>query len=73
MTVDLDHDELYFLVIHESPRGETLKVPIIEKNGEWVAGNLGAWLWDSEALKNLSEVQLYSIYQICKDARKKKK
>lgn len=67
MTVDLDHNELYFLVIHESPRGEILKVPIIEKSGDWMAG---VWLWDSEALKNLSEVQLYSIYQICKDARK---
>ena len=64
MKIELDKTDLINLVNGVVPGYDLFDNPTVKKCGRYNA-SYGTWSWNSE-LDNLSEVELYDLYKLCK-------
>ena len=66
MKVELDKKDLIALVSGTSPYYDAFEIPLVKQNGYFIGGHVDKWSWNS--LKELTEEQLWELYNICKDS-----
>ena len=64
MEIQLDRIGLEILVKGSVPYYDVFNHPLLKKAGHSYRDQSGSTFWDS--LKNLSEKELYQVYQICR-------
>jgi len=65
MNVDLEKEDLINLVNGVSPSYDLFEITIVKKCGRY-SGSYGTWDWIHSELKQLSEEELFELYNICK-------
>jgi hypothetical protein len=71
MNVELSKEDLLSLVKGASPYYSIFDDKRIKPYGHFVGGHAEYWQWSDSALQELSNEQLFEIYQLCKDSWKK--
>lgn len=66
----LDKIDLKNLVKSVSPNYSVMEYPLIKKSGRYIGGFHDKWDWEYGFEKNLSENELWEIYQLCKTSWK---
>lgn len=67
MTINLSKTDLINLVKGIKPSYDILDNPLIKNNGYYIGGFVDNWYWNNN-LENLSEEQLFEIYQLSKNS-----
>ncbi len=70
MQVDLDKIDLVNLVASTAPYYSLFTNPLVTKFGKYFGGQEDRWSWDKHMLKELTEQELYDLYQLCKNSWK---
>ncbi|MFA5409375.1 MAG: hypothetical protein WC343_11445 [Bacilli bacterium] len=68
MKVELEKKDLIALVNGTSPYYNAFEIPLVKENGYYMAGHVEKWCWNS--LKELTEEELWELYNICKNSWK---
>ena len=71
MTLDLDKNDLIALVTGTSPYYDIMENDVVKKAGDYCGGMNDHWRWKNYALLEMSEEELFSLYQMCKNSWKK--
>lgn len=66
MKIDLNRDDLINLANSISPHHSVMDDERIMKNGSFKGTHGDRWEWKYNAFLDLSEEEIWSIYQICK-------
>lgn len=69
MQEELDKTDLINLASSVGPYYTLFNHPLVSKLGEWQAGR-DVLYWDKHMLKELTEQELYDLYQLCKSSWK---
>lgn len=69
VTVELDKDDLIYLIRGFDPSYEQMKHFLIEPYGEYEGGFHNRWEWDYHKLMECNEELLLSIYNVCKTTK----
>jgi len=67
MNVKLDRKGLLSLVNGTEPGYGAFEHPLIKKCGTYCGGFVDEWTWDLEQLNEITDEELYEIYNICQD------
>lgn len=66
MLIELDKIDLANMVRGTYPPYSQLDSPLVAKCGTYCGGHSDQWTWNYRFEDNLTEEQLYKLYQICK-------
>lgn len=70
MQVDLDKKDLIALVKGKEPNYDVFDHPLVKQCGEYRGGMTDSWHWNKYVLEEISEAQLWELYQVCKNSWK---
>lgn len=66
MKVDLNKQDLISLIKGVTLKHDLVKNPAVQSVCYYVGGFNDRWYWDNGSLNQLSESELWEIYQLCK-------
>lgn len=68
MEILLDHKELINLIKEISPYSTLFDNILVKSVGQYTGGFNGKWIWNEYALKGLTKLELYKLYNMCKES-----
>lgn len=70
MTAELSRRDLIRLVYGIYPPYEVFEHPLVKRTGQYIGGFVDKWLWDTQAIADLTENDLWNLYVLCRDGGK---
>lgn len=70
MNIDLNRKDLISLVKGAVPNYSAFNDPLVKMCGNYIGGFLDRWDWDYTKLEELSDQDLFKLYNICKNSWK---
>ncbi len=67
MNVDLDKQDLIFLVKGCSPAWKVQSHYLIVEHGRY--SDLSGWMWDGDKLEKADDIVLWDLYKKCKESK----
>ena len=67
MKLDLNKQQLIHLVLSTSPGYNVFEHPLVKECGYYCGGFAEKWNWHGDKLRELTEEQLWDLYNICND------
>lgn len=70
MKQELDKKDLIALVKGTIPNYGIMQNTLVKSNGYYIGGLGDSWHWHQDKLNELSESELWELYQLCKNSFK---